>query len=850
MRFKTSQTTPAYLDRRLQRRMLSFVGLISVIMFTLSAMNLRSRDSNSQSTAGVSPDTLTFEVRREERNLKDGEFIIPVDENDGPRGQSPRSAPTGQDRELFTTRAKERLRSDATDDTLFRRRTPTSPNADRLYPDRSRNSVGSSSFDDDEVVPARRKSDVDRTPPKGSPLASDDWLTEPQVPDASAPRHRTNREVDEFPTLVNDRPIPIDGLDTERRIPASPVRKRNSAIEPVAETREPIIPNRNDRNSRPAPIRKSSLSDFDETQDFAASSNRPTSNPRDRRPDDARQDSFNDENLEPPIDLRRRGDPSRLPAYDTESGYGDVAPVRIDRRFLDVVKDNTIGIRRDEAEVYYWLLDHARRVPSSALERAAEKEVQYINVMTEPDRFRGEPITIEGDLWRLYELEAGKNQYGVTKIYEGWVFTGDSSNHPYRIVCTSLPGGIEPGENLRKPVRITGYFFKREGYRSNGGVHVAPTLLARRISINPMPNGIPLTAGVLPYMIGAIMAIGLALLVTIIGFAISDGRSAREGMERVRRQPQVSFAGMVVPESVSVEESLRQLAERERDTAVNGAYGPLFSQKDSREHAVHDYATSHQILADSDRRLHRQQTNTLQSWSARQKAAQSEIDALRATQSRLNSEPGTADDKSGGDDFDSVQRILVRPNPSEPSPANATGSKGHSAHSSPNAPRHVAPTSEAVATTVSHAAPETSPVTPPAKPSNPSMNGSKLSEWEEEIAKMGSPSSEAKEPRPTMSRPSESPASVPKDFERRIREQELLQQIQSDREEIEQEVQEDADEERIAFDRADRDITSFSLASPKGSADESVPADEDGASDESEKDAGFLWGRFRKRRNR
>ena len=37
-------------------------------------------------------------------------------------------------------------------------------------------------------------------------------------------------------------------------------------------------------------------------------------------------------------------------------------------------------------------------------------------------------------------------------------------------------------------------------------------------------------------MIGAIMSIGLALLVTIVGFAISDGRSSREGMDRLRRQ--------------------------------------------------------------------------------------------------------------------------------------------------------------------------------------------------------------------------------------------------------------------------------------------------------------------------
>ena len=105
------------------------------------------------------------------------------------------------------------------------------------------------------------------------------------------------------------------------------------------------------------------------------------------------------------------------------------------------------------------LLDHARRVPTANLHRAAQDDVQYINLMTEPDRYRGEPITIEGDLWRLYELDASRNAYGVSKIYEGWIFTGDSSNHPFRVVCTSLPSGIEPGENLRKPVKVTGYFF-------------------------------------------------------------------------------------------------------------------------------------------------------------------------------------------------------------------------------------------------------------------------------------------------------------------------------------------------------------------------------------------------------
>ena len=60
-------------------------------------------------------------------------------------------------------------------------------------------------------------------------------------------------------------------------------------------------------------------------------------------------------------------------------------------------------------------------------------------------------------------------------------------------------------------------------------------LLAHRIAINPMPNGIPLTAGIVPYMIGTIMAVGLALLVTIVSFAISDERSARAGSQHLDR---------------------------------------------------------------------------------------------------------------------------------------------------------------------------------------------------------------------------------------------------------------------------------------------------------------------------
>ncbi len=783
MRFETSQSTPAFLDRRLQLRMLSFVGLIAVIMFTLSAMNLRPRD-DSQRQAGASPDTLTFEVRREERDLKEGEFIIPGNEDNGPRGQSPRSN-SNRERDLFTSRNKERNRTDGSDESLFRRRNAAAKTNDISTMERATSSFDPQSIDEDLTVPSRPAKSLDRLPPTGAPLADEEWGNEPVVRNESPVS-------DEFETKRGSQKESFDldeeiqgvrsDLETERRIPvAKPARRVDKTLDAV--------------------------------------------------PDD----------LDPPIDLRRHRENSRLPAYDNDQGYGEVAPVRIDKRFLDVVKDNTVGIRRDEAEVFYWLLDHARRVPTAILERAGEREVQYINLMTEPDRFRGEPITIEGDLWRLYEFEAGKNQYGVTRIYEGWVFTGDSSNHPYRVVCTSLPAGIEPGEDLRKPVRITGYFFKREGYRSNGGVHVAPTLLARRISINPLPNGIPLTSGILPYMIGAIMAIGLALLVTIVSFAISDGRSSRENMDRLRKLPPSTLVGLHVPPTDSVEETLRKLAESERESPVNGAYGPLFSRKEAREHAVHDYATSHQLMADLNQSQHRRQTGTLQSWATRQQAAQAEIDALRAKQSTDSGQTESAEDELDHDDFGTMRNLSGKPKGSVQS---LTGPAKPAKMTSDLPPVQKLPAEK------QSLPPKVE--TQSAKPTNISYSASKLSEWEDEVASITGRSTEsripdsveAKQSVPAVSSEREqrpNPASELNPFQIRI-DPEHDQQVTTTQDGS---ARDSVDEERVAFDRADRDSKSFSLADSTSPIDESKESD-----DTQEEKPASRWGRFQKRRNR
>ena len=198
MRFETSQTTPPHLDRRLQLRMLSFVGLMAIIMFTLSVMNNRpgAGGKSASNSAGISPDSLTFEVRRETIDLKEGEFIATSAEDVSAipdtevRGQSPRSQTESNavDRTPFAPRNKEQGRIGDSGSSLFRRKPGNSSVNSRNFDDpivNDRIPSGSPlSSDGMEEVRARPSglrpvSASDEAPPAAAPPAIDDWTLEP-----------------------------------------------------------------------------------------------------------------------------------------------------------------------------------------------------------------------------------------------------------------------------------------------------------------------------------------------------------------------------------------------------------------------------------------------------------------------------------------------------------------------------------------------------------------------------------------------------------------------------------------------------------------------------------------------
>ena len=239
-----------------------------------------------------------------------------------------------------------------------------------------------------------------------------------------------------------------------------------------------------------------------------------------------------DVSTEPPAEKEIDNKPRPEPAAPA-----DCRDVRIDPEQLDHIRDNTLGVRRVEADAFYATLAKARDVPADCLAEAARADVVFTVLMTNSDEFRGVPITVTGEIKRLNVLDAAENAYGIATFYETWLFTSDSGDNPYRIVTASAPEGLPRGdieEEVR--VRITGYFFKREGYAAEGGLHKAPLLIGKTLEPLPRrPAGIPLAQNfpLTRYIIGGAAVILVLLGIAVWAFNRSDRKFKREHLDRM-----------------------------------------------------------------------------------------------------------------------------------------------------------------------------------------------------------------------------------------------------------------------------------------------------------------------------
>lgn len=240
----------------------------------------------------------------------------------------------------------------------------------------------------------------------------------------------------------------------------------------------------------------------------------------------------------------------------------------IDPALLSEIEDNTLGLRGREHEIYFTLLARLRDAESLP---AADPAAIFPVVMTEPDHYRGKPVAIEGLARRIIEIPAGENDVGFKTLYELWVFTPDSGNNPWRVVATELPsslpqrGVIEAGV----PVRLTGVFFKRQGYETRRhALHVAPLLLAKSVERFSRPTARIADFDPRPWVFGT-----LAVCVVLFGllfwrFHREDRSFARETLSRFTSATDDAVATIPPADAIEPEEFFRKLEEEARNDAA------------------------------------------------------------------------------------------------------------------------------------------------------------------------------------------------------------------------------------------------------------------------------------------
>jgi len=165
---------------------------------------------------------------------------------------------------------------------------------------------------------------------------------------------------------------------------------------------------------------------------------------------------------------------------------------------LKNVQDDVLGIPSAEQKAYYGLLAKARNqnVIKEAQtfwqerkqkhpEFASSTHPPFADLFKNPDDYRGKPVSQIGHLRRLIEYDAGENEFGITKLYEGWIYPADSDANPIVVVCPDLSSKILRGDNLSQYVGVSGYYFKLYGYKAQDTTRRAPMLLADDIVLLP-----------------------------------------------------------------------------------------------------------------------------------------------------------------------------------------------------------------------------------------------------------------------------------------------------------------------------------------------------------------------------
>lgn len=194
----------------------------------------------------------------------------------------------------------------------------------------------------------------------------------------------------------------------------------------------------------------------------------------------------------------------------------------MDVGLLDTIQDHA-DLRAEERECFYQML---AAVGQANLESRTQPPDSVVPLFNDPSSKRGEPVVLEGSARRCIRIfitdEEIRRRMAFDHYWEIDFFTADSQNNPLAVCLRELPRGFPTGDDIREPIRLSGFFLKSWAYSA---VHdpqadaanvkqLAPLIIANSISWLPDDAESPW-----PILAGAGLAGLLLLIVIVVGIA-------------------------------------------------------------------------------------------------------------------------------------------------------------------------------------------------------------------------------------------------------------------------------------------------------------------------------------------
>lgn len=192
---------------------------------------------------------------------------------------------------------------------------------------------------------------------------------------------------------------------------------------------------------------------------------------------------------------------------EVEDGFSGLAEVRDDTYF-----------RKAESPVWFQIYRKLQATPLETLEQlGSESPVNYLQLYRQMNAYRGELVSLSGLVRRAQRVPAVSNEEGIDSHWQLWLFEDEQADSPIVVYALNLPEGFPEGDGIKEPVNISGYAFKRWAYPAQGGLMVAPVMLAKQPSWTPAAPAEP-NSQTSSSQIGILVAAGVFLSFMVVRF--------------------------------------------------------------------------------------------------------------------------------------------------------------------------------------------------------------------------------------------------------------------------------------------------------------------------------------------